>query len=54
VDEAGKPLAGQRFILIMGDGTERSAVLDEDGKAELELTDSGEIVFPDVDKPQPA
>jgi type VI secretion system secreted protein VgrG len=54
VDDKGKPMAGQRFVLIMPDGSERSGVLDGDGQAVLELADSGDIVFPDVDKPEPA
>ena len=54
VDEQGKPMAGQRLVLVMPDGSERTAILDEDGKAELELEDSGQVVFPDVSKPQTA
>ena len=54
VDDKGKPMANQRIVLVMSDGSERTAVLDEDGKAELELDDSGDVVLPDVAKPQPA
>jgi hypothetical protein len=54
VDENGKPMAGQRVVILLADGTERATVLDADGKAELELDDSGDVVFPDVTKPQPA
>jgi type VI secretion system secreted protein VgrG len=52
VDQEGKPLANQRFRLLMGDGTERSGFLDADGSAELLLEGSGQIVFPDVDNPR--
>jgi type VI secretion system secreted protein VgrG len=54
VDENGKPMAGQRMLVTLPDGTSRSTVLDKDGKAELELDDSGDVTFPDVSKPQPA
>jgi type VI secretion system secreted protein VgrG len=54
VDDNGKPLAGQRMVVLLADGTERATVLDKDGKAELELDDSGDVVFPDVSKPKPA
>jgi hypothetical protein len=54
VDDKRKPMAGQRLVLIMPDGSERNAVLDQDGKAELELDDSGKILFPDVSSPEPA
>jgi type VI secretion system secreted protein VgrG len=52
VDEDGKPVPKQRFIMVFPDGTERSGFLDDDGKAELELEESGEIIFPDVDEPK--
>ena len=52
VDQDGKPIPHQRFRLVMGDGTERSGFLDQDGAAELPLEASGEIVFPDVDNPR--
>lgn len=52
-DQDGKPMARQRFVVVMPDGSERAGVLDADGKAELELEESGEISFPDVDNPKP-
>jgi type VI secretion system secreted protein VgrG len=52
VDENGKPMAGKRVLVLCDDGTERASVLDKDGKVELELDDSGDVVFPDVSKPQ--
>ena len=53
-DEDGKPLPKQRFILQLPDGSQRSGVLDEDGCAELELAESGDIIFPDVNNPRQA
>ncbi|MCC6521720.1 MAG: type VI secretion system tip protein VgrG [Polyangiaceae bacterium] len=52
VDDDGKPLPHRRFVVTLADGSERSGVLDADGKAELLLDDSAEIVFPDVDQAQ--
>jgi type VI secretion system secreted protein VgrG len=52
VDQDGKPIANQRFRLLMGDGSERSGFLDKDGSAELLLEGSGKIIFPDVDNPR--
>ena len=51
-DDDGHPIPGQRFVLIMGDGSERSGVLDENGRAELRLEESGKVVFPDVLSPR--
>jgi len=53
-DEDGKPLPNRRFVLVLADGTERSGTLDDKGEAELELEQSGEIIFPDVHRPRPA
>lgn len=49
-DDEGNPLAGQRFVIQLSDGTERAGVLDEDGKAELLIEEEGDahIVFPDL------
>jgi type VI secretion system secreted protein VgrG len=53
-DEKGKPLAKQRYILVLPDGSEQTGTLDEDGKAELVIDESGDIIFPDVHDPRPA
>ena len=55
-DKDGKPLAHQRFAIDLADGGRVSGMLDENGKAELQLdTDiSGEIRFPDVEDQAPA
>jgi type VI secretion system secreted protein VgrG len=53
-DEKGNPLPKQRYVLVFADGSEQSGVLDEAGEVELELEESGQIVFPDVDNPRPA
>ncbi len=47
-DEEGNPLAYQRFLVIMDDGSEVSGMTDKDGKAELDLTSGGKVVFPDL------
>ena len=50
-DQAGKPLAYQRFVITMGDGSEYSGILDGEGKTEMPLDGSGTIRFPDLAKP---
>jgi hypothetical protein len=49
-DASGKPLAHQRFVIDLDDGSQVAGKLDENGKAEIALeTDvSGKIRFPDV------
>jgi hypothetical protein len=54
VDQKGKPLAHQRYLLVLDDGSEQSGILDADGKAEVEVGASGKIVFPDLDRTQEA
>lgn len=53
-DEDGNPLPGRRFVVVAGDGSERSGTLDENGEAELLLEEGGEIIFPDADNPRQA
>jgi type VI secretion system secreted protein VgrG len=48
VDQNGRPLAGQRFVIELDDGSQRTGVTDKDGKATVELPQSGRIRFPDV------
>ncbi|MFO0546782.1 MAG: type VI secretion system tip protein TssI/VgrG [Polyangiaceae bacterium] len=48
VDQDGNPVPHQRFRVRLGDGTEYTGYLDEDGKAEIFLEGSGEIDFPDL------
>lgn len=52
-DSAGAPLKNRRFVLTTSDGSERTGVLDGDGKAKLYLKDgeTWEISFPDIDQP---
>jgi type VI secretion system secreted protein VgrG len=49
-DQDGQPLAFQRFVIRLADGDERVGVLDEHGRAEMEIAGGGEatIWFPDV------
>jgi type VI secretion system secreted protein VgrG len=51
--EDGTPLVGQRFVVVLPDGSERSGVTGEGGAAELELEQDGTIWFPNVDKARP-
>ncbi|MCC6521748.1 MAG: type VI secretion system tip protein VgrG [Polyangiaceae bacterium] len=51
-DEDGKPIPGRRYVLVLPDGSERSGVLDADGRAELRLEESGTVLFPDVSSPR--
>lgn len=48
-DEEGQPLAHQRFVVVHGDGSQRSGVTGDDGEADVLLDASGQIFFPDVD-----
>jgi type VI secretion system VgrG family protein len=47
-DKSGKPLAYQRFLITMADGSEYSGILDGDGEAEMDLEGSGTVTFPDL------
>lgn len=53
-DDDGKPIPNQRFVLVLPDGSELTGTLDEQGKAEIEVAESGEVIFPDVHNPRPA
>ena len=48
-DETGAPLARRQVLVTHGDGSERIAVLDDDGKLSLYLNESAEISFPETD-----
>lgn len=49
LDENGKPLGSRRWVVVESDGSERSGMLDADGKAEIVIEEAAEIFFPDVD-----
>jgi type VI secretion system secreted protein VgrG len=53
-DEAGKPIANQRFVLVLPDGTEQTGTLDNNGRAQVVASASGSVIFPDVHNPRPA
>jgi len=53
VDEEGNPIADQPYRIIIGD-REISGVLDDEGKAEIELDEDAEIVFPGVTDVEPS
>lgn len=48
VDERGRPMPHQRFIITTWTGEKRAGVLDGRGRAELQLDEPGTITFPDV------
>ncbi len=48
VDEKGKALANQRFIIELLDGSQRTGITDAEGKTTLELLSGGTIRFPDL------
>jgi hypothetical protein len=50
-DSSGKPLAYQRFLIKLEDGSEFSGILDAEGKTEMIVEGSGAITFPDLGKP---
>ena len=52
-DQEGKPIAGQPFVLVMPDRSERSGALDHGGLSEMELEESGNIVFPELQRATP-
>lgn len=47
-DREGAPLAEQRFRIQLADGSELTGKTDARGEAVLELTQGGEIMFPDL------
>ena len=47
-DDAGAPLAEQRYLITLDDGSQLSGMTGPDGKSELELKAGGEIVFPEL------
>ena len=47
-DEEGKPLAYQRFLVVMDDGSEVSGMTDSEGKADVDLSSGGTVTFPDL------
>jgi type VI secretion system secreted protein VgrG len=49
LDEAGRPLGRRRYVITDPDGSERTGVLDQDGRAEVYLEQASDVVFPDVD-----
>lgn len=54
IDQNGKPLAHQRYLLVLDDGSEQSGILDADGKADVDVDAGGKIFFPDLDQTQEA
>jgi type VI secretion system secreted protein VgrG len=52
VDEAGQPMAGEAYTVIVPDGSEKSGSLDEKGFARVDHIDPGacKVTFPNLDK----
>ncbi len=48
LDQQGTPMAHSRYRIIQDDGRERCGVLDDRGRAEVELTCAAVIEFPDL------
>lgn len=51
-DQDGKAIAFQGFVAKLGDESERTGMTDEDGTADLDIAQSGTIVFSDVTMPE--
>lgn len=49
-DAEGRPLGGQRFVVLLEDGSQRTGVTDKDGKAKIDLPEGAkaEIRFPEL------
>jgi type VI secretion system secreted protein VgrG len=48
LDRQGRPLAGQRFVIELRDGTQRIGVTDERGMSTLDLPEDGTLRFPEL------
>ncbi|WP_437672891.1 type VI secretion system Vgr family protein [Sorangium sp. So ce131] len=50
VDDRGRPLGHQRFVVLLEDGSQRTGVTDRDGKARIELPEGvqAKIRFPEL------
>ena len=53
VDQDGNPIPYQRFRIELGDGSHYTGFLDENGKAEVDIEGSGEILFPELTEVEP-
>src|SRR5690606_19240779 len=52
VDQQGNPIPNQPFRVVLEDGSERSGVVDDRGRAELDIESSGRVYFPGLRPPQ--
>lgn len=48
VDQDGHPIPYQRFRIVQDDGSHYAGFLDENGKAEVDIEEPGEILFPEL------
>lgn len=53
VDQNGNAIAHHPYKIILGDGTELSGRLDDNGRAELQLEESGTVTFPGLNDVDP-
>lgn len=53
-DQDGRPVAHQRYRIELADGTALTGVLDDEGRAEVRIEGSAEVVFPDRAEVEPA
>jgi type VI secretion system secreted protein VgrG len=53
VDHDGHPLAEQRFVIELPDGSLRTGVTNKDGKAKVDLAVGGKIRFPELTEVEP-
>jgi type VI secretion system secreted protein VgrG len=54
VNQHGKPLAHQRFVVALADGSQVSGIVDKKGQASIELEGAGTISFPGLLGTKPA
>jgi uncharacterized protein involved in type VI secretion and phage assembly len=47
-DQKGNPLAHQRYLVVLDDGSEHSGFTDKDGKVSVDLPADGAIFFPEL------
>jgi type VI secretion system secreted protein VgrG len=54
VNQHDEPLANQRYLVTLADGSEVSGILDKDGRAELEIEGAATVSFPGLRGAKPS